>query len=152
MCLKVKDNMTFLDLLKLQPTDEAFLLTYLEVKGREALMPEPLQGSELKRGRKRGHRSLSDNTSLYIAQLKEVIQRRTCLREEDQNDLNNWYKAAFTHAKEGAKTIVDARDDNEEDANMREAADGANRRKERPGKISLADVMGELGVGEWTGV
>ena len=95
---------------------------------------------------------MSDNTSLYIAQLKEVIQLWTCLREDDQNDLNNWYNAAFAHAKEGTKTVVDARDDKEEDANMREAADGANQRKERPGKISQADVMGELGVGELTGV
>jgi hypothetical protein len=154
LCLKLKDNLTLLDLLKLRPTDEAFLLTYLQIKGEESLMPEAVQGSLRKRGRKRGYASLSDNTNIFITQLEEVVQRRkACLRVDDQTDLKGWYEAALAHAKEGTKTIVDVPAEEEEDANVPQAPNGANQSGDRRGGRSLADVMLDLGVnGEWMGI
>jgi hypothetical protein len=151
LCLQQKDELTLLDLLKLRPADEAFLVTYLQIKGEEALVPEPIQGLR-KRGRKLGHASLSDNTQLFIAQIEEVRERRSaCLVVDAQTDLKGWYEAALTHAKEGTKTIVIAPAEEEEDTNVPQEPNGANLSGGRKGGLSLADVMLGLGVnGEWS--
>ena len=52
LLLRERDNLSVRDLLQLRPTNKAFLLAYLQIKGEEALKPEPVEGS-VKRGDKR---------------------------------------------------------------------------------------------------
>ncbi len=149
--LKVREGLSVEDLLVLRPTEEAFLLTYLQVKGHEALVPDPVEGSQLRRGRKRGYKSLSDNTSLYLTVVGEVVERRNACRGEDaQNDLKEWYEAAFTHAQEASKAMRDLPAEDEEHDNVLQVTEGANRKEGSRGGHSIAQVMSELGVnGNW---
>jgi hypothetical protein len=125
LLLRERDNLSVRDLLQLRPTDEAFLLAYLQIKGEEALKPEPVKGSVKKRGRKRGYASLSDNTALFIAKRGEVLKRRrACLQVEDPTEFNGWYEAAFTHAMEGMPTGMDVPAEDEETSNFPQQQNG----------------------------
>jgi hypothetical protein len=138
--LKLKDNLTVKDLLQLRPTDEAFLLAYLQIKGEEALNPEPVEGSKISRGRKRGYASLSDNTDIFVAKRREVVQRRkSCLRVEDP-ELNGWYEAAFTHAMEGRRTGMDVPAESEERANFPQQQAGEDESEDHSQAYDLIDL------------
>jgi hypothetical protein len=72
------------------------------------------------------------------------------LQVEDQTDLKGWYEAALAHAKEGTKTIVDVPAEEEEDANVPQAPNGANQSGDRRGGLSLANLM--LATSVWMGI
>ena len=155
MNLRVREGLSVEDLLLLRPTDEAFLLAYLQVKGQEGLVPDLVQGAQQKRGRKRGFKSLSDNTSVYLTLLGDVVERRNaCKGKDDQNDLKGWYKAAFTHAKEACKEMMDLPEEEEGyDDDMLQVPEDANVKKGGRGDQSIASVMHALGVnGNWATV
>ena len=144
LLLRERDNLSVRDLLQLRPTDKAFLLAYLQIKGEEALKPEPVEGSVIKRGQKRGYASLSDNTALFIAKRGEVLKHRiACLRPAE---LNGWYEAAFTHAMEGMPTGMDVPAEDEETANFPQQQNGEDESVDH----SLDNDLIDLGAdGAW---
>jgi hypothetical protein len=110
-----KEQLVLSDILqKINPSDEAFLLQWLEVKEEEVLRAEPtvtntvtLSGTGKKRGRKKGNKSLSESSNLlYTPMIQQVVERRKLCGSPSGSGNNSWYTAALEAAKAGAAVAI----------------------------------------------